>query len=111
MLNQVTIMGRLTADPELRTIGKGKSAQDVLNFIVAVDRNYKDADDNRPTDFIRCTAWSNKAQFIDKYFEKGSLICLTGELRTGQYTDDKKVTHYTQDVFVKDVYFAGQNKK
>lgn len=71
MINSVVIMGRLTYEPELRATPSGVS---VVRFQVAVDRNYQKAGEERKTDFIDCTAWRQTAEFVCKYFHKGSMI-------------------------------------
>ena len=83
MLNRVILMGRLTADPELR---KTASDLSVTSFTLAVDRNYgKGAD--RQTDFINCVAWRQTAEFISRYFSKGRLMAVEGSIQVRNYTD------------------------
>lgn len=103
-LNNVVIMGRLTKDIELRKAGDHK----VANFTVAVDRNFVDEDGERQADFIRCVAWNGTAEFIEKYFHKGSMIALTGWIQTGSYEDEDGKTVFTTDVVVNTVYFTGE---
>lgn len=103
-LNNVVIMGRLTKDVELRKAGDHK----VTNFTVAVDRNFVDEDGERQADFIRCVAWNGTAEFIEKYFRKGSLIALTGWIQTGSYEDEDGKTVFTTDVVVNTVSFTGE---
>lgn len=106
-MNKVIIMGRLTADPELRQTQSGIAS---CRFTVAVDRKFADkTTGKREADFIRCTAWRGTAEFISRYFNKGRMISLEGELRTGSYQDQKypDVTHYTTEVFVDNAYFCG----
>lgn len=106
-MNSVILVGRLTADPELRQIQSGTST---CRFTVAVDRRFADKQTGeRKADFISCTAWGKTAEFVCDYFSKGKLIGITGSLRTGSYTDKKHsdVTHYTTDVFVDTVEFCG----
>lgn len=105
-MNNVTLMGRLTADPELRQTQSGISC---CRFTVAVNRKSKNQNGEYDTDFISCTAWRQTAEFVSKYFSKGKMIALTGTLRTGSYTDKNHsdVTHYTTDVFVENVEFCG----
>lgn len=106
-MNSVILVGRLTADPELRQTQSGVSA---CNFTVAVDRKFADKNTGeRQADFIRCQAWRQTADFIGKYFSKGKMIGITGSLRTGSYTDrnHSDVTHYTTDVYVDNVEFVG----
>lgn len=106
-MNKVIIMGRLTADPELRQTQSGISS---CRFTVAVNRQFADkATGERKADFISCTAWRQTAEFVSRYFKKGSMICVEGQLRTGSYQDRNhpEITHYTTDVFVDNVEFTG----
>lgn len=106
-MNKVILMGRLTADPELRKTQSGVSC---CRFTVAVDRPFADkATGKREADFISCTAWKQTAEFVSRYFNKGKMIMLSGSLRTGSYTDrnHSDVTHYTTEVFVDSVEFCG----
>lgn len=84
MLNCAVIMGRLTADPELRTTTSGVS---VTSFTVAVDRNYQKQGQERETDFINVVAWRQTAEFVSRYFHKGSMIALQGSIQTRNYED------------------------
>lgn len=77
MLNCAVIMGRLVADPELRTTGSGIS---VTSFTVAVDRSYQKAGTERQTDFIDVVAWRQTAEFVSRYFHKGSMIAVQGSI-------------------------------
>lgn len=106
-MNKVVLVGRLTADPELRQTQSGIAS---CQFTVAVDRRFADKNTGeRQADFIRCQAWRQTAEFVSKYFSKGKMIALEGSLRTGSYTDKNHsdVTHYTTDVFVDAVEFCG----
>lgn len=103
-LNNVVIMGRLTKDIELRKAGD----HNVANFTVAVDRNFVDEDGERQADFIRCVAWNGTAEFIEKYFRKGSMIALTGWIQTGSYEDEDGKTVFTTDIVVNTVSFTGE---
>ena len=84
MINVVAIMGRLTYDPELRTTPTGVS---VVRFQVAVDRNFQRAGEERKADFIDVTAWRQTAEFVSKYFRKGSMIAVEGSIQTDNFTD------------------------
>ena len=107
MLNKVIIMGRLTADPELRQTPSGIST---CRFSVAVDRGYKSKDTGeRQTDFIRVTAWRQTAEFVSRYFSKGKMIIVEGSLRNNDYTDANGVKHYSMDVQADNVSF-GESK-
>ena len=107
MLNKIIIMGRLVADPELR-----QTASNISNvkFTVAVDRNYTPQGQEKQTDFISVVAWRQTAEFINKYFEKGSMIVVEGSLQTGSFTDKNGVKRYTTDVIADQVYFAESKK-
>lgn len=105
-MNKVILCGRLTSDPELK---KSQSGVSVCRFTVAVNRKFKNDKDKYEADFINCTAFKKSAEFISRYFSKGKMIIVEGNLRTGSYQDKKHsdVTHYTTDVFVENVEFGG----
>ena len=109
MLNKVILMGRLTADPELRQTSNNLSN---CRFTVACDRNFAAKGEERQADFITVVAWRQTAEFVSKYFTKGNMIVVEGNLRTGSYNDKKypDVKHYTTEVFADQVYF-GESKK
>jgi len=110
-MNKVILKGRLTADPELRQTQSGISS---CRFTLAVDRKFADkSTGERQADFVSCTAWRSTAEFVSRYFTKGSMILVEGALRTGSYTDKNHsdVTHYTTDVFVDNVEFCESKKK
>lgn len=98
-LNRVILGGRLTEDPKLSTTPSGIS---VASFTVAVKRRSKDDE----TDFIRCTAWRQTADFICRYFTKASSICLIGTLQNRNWTDQQGVKHYTNEVTVDEAMFV-----
>ncbi|MGN0599487.1 MAG: single-stranded DNA-binding protein [Oscillospiraceae bacterium] len=106
MLNKVILMGRLTADPELRQTPNGVST---CRFTVAVERNFAQQGQERQTDFITVVAWRQTAEFISRYFPKGRMICVEGNLRTSSYDDRNHpdVKHYVTEVYADQVYFAG----
>lgn len=102
MLNRVILMGRLTADPELR---KTASDLSVTSFTLAVDRNYgKGAD--RQTDFINCVAWRQTAEFISRYFSKGRLMAVEGSLQVRNYVDKNENKRQAVEVLVDQAFFA-----
>lgn len=110
-MNRVILIGRLTADPELR---QTQSDVAVCRFTIAVDRKFKNKDTGeKEADFITCQAWRQTAEFVGRYFTKGSMIALEGSLRTGKYQDKNHsdVTHYTTDVMVDNVEFCGGKKE
>lgn len=84
MLNSVCLMGRLVADPELRTTPSGVS---VCSFRMAVDRNYQTKGQDKQTDFINIVVWRERADFVSRYFHKGSMVVVQGSIRTENYTD------------------------
>lgn len=104
MLNVVALMGRLVADPELKTTQSGNS---VCTFRVAVDRGYVPQGEERQADFITVTAWRKTAEFVSKYFQKGSLIAIEGSLQTRQYQDKSGNNRTATEVLASRVSFAG----
>ena len=100
-MNVVILMGRLTADPELRTTNNGVS---VTSFSIAVDREYTK---EKQTDFINCVAWRNSAEFISKYFSKGQMIALRGTLQQNNYTDKDGNKRTSYNVVVDSANFCG----
>lgn len=103
MLNCVTLMGRLVADPDMRVTSTNKS---VINFRIAVDRAYSKGD-NKQTDFITIVAWENTADFIYKYFHKGDMIALRGEIQTRNYEDKDGNKRTAVEVLAREVSFCG----
>ena len=103
-------MGRMCSDPELRQTQSGISC---CRFTVAVNRKVKNENGEYDADFISCVAWRQTAEFVSRYFSKGSMICISGSLRTGSYTDrnHSDVTHYKTDVYVDNVEFTGEKKQ
>ena len=103
MLNKLILMGRLTADPELKTTQSGAS---VTSFTLAVERNFRQGNE-RKTDFVNCVAWRNTAEFIAKYFGKGQLMAIDAELQSRSYENSQgnKVTVW--EAVVNNAYFAG----
>lgn len=108
MLNVLTLMGRLTADPELRTTTTGKS---VASFTLAVDRNYTPQGQEKKTDFVNCVAWGNTAEFISKYFSKGKLMAVRSELQSRSYenSEGRKVTVW--EAVVSEAFFCGDKSE
>lgn len=109
-MNQVNLLGRLTADPELRQTQSGISS---CRFTIAVNRKFKNQNGEYDADFITCVAWRQTAEFVSRYFSKGSMIAVSGSLRTGKYQDKNHsdVTHYTTEVYVDNVEFTGEKKQ
>lgn len=103
MLNNVVLMGRLTAAPDLKTTQGGTS---VLSFTLAIDRRFQPKDGEKQTDFINCVAWRQTAEFISKYFDKGDLIAVTGEIQTRKYEYEGQKRVATE-VIVANASFCG----
>ena len=104
MLNTITIMGRMVRDPEIRKTGNGTS---VLNFTLAVDRDYSDDNGNRETDFIDCVAWAHTADFIGKFFSKGDQMAVNGRLQLRDWDDNDGNRRRSAEIKVDNVYFGG----
>ena len=108
MLNQIIIMGRLTRDPELRRTGSGIP---VASFCVAVDRDWPNKETGeKETDFINCVAWRQKAEFVNYYFRKGSLVVVSGRLQIRKWTDNDGNNRTTAEIVAENLYF-GESKK
>ena len=107
MLNVAIIMGRLTRDPELRRTNSGKP---VAGFTVAVDRDYAPEGQEKETDFIDCVAWNGTAEFVEKYFKKGSMIVVQGRLQIRNWTDKDGNKRKSAEILASNVYF-GESKK
>jgi single-strand DNA-binding protein len=105
-MNNTNLIGRLTADPELKYTQSGTA---VSKFTIAVDRQYKNASGERETDFIRCVAFKKTAEIIAQYQKKGNQIGVSGRIQTGSYDKDG-VRHYTTDILVDNFTFL-DNKK
>ena len=104
MLNHITIMGRLTRDPELRRTGSGIA---VASFTVAVDRDFGGRDGGeKETDFIDCVAWRQTGEFVSKYFTKGSMIVVSGRLQIRNWNDKEGNKRRTAEVVADNVYFG-----
>ena len=104
MLNRIDIMGRLTRDPELRHT---QSQTPVASFTLAVDRDFGGRDGGeRQTDFIDCVAWRQTAEFVSKYFQKGSMAVVSGRLQIRDWTDRDGGKRRTAEVVVDNIYFG-----
>lgn len=103
MLNQVVLMGRLTSDPEAKCLNDSY----VVRFSLAVERDYKAANEDRKADFINCTAWNKTGEFIKKFFKKGNMLAVVGTIETGSYEKDGRKV-YTTEVRVKSASFTGE---
>lgn len=106
-LNKAIILGRITHDLEVRQTPSGTA---VLQFTVAVDRNYS-KDGEKQTDFISCVAWRQTAEFIGRYFGKGRMIAVDGRLQTRTYEDKNGTKHYITELIVENANFTGEPKQ
>lgn len=102
-MNKVILMGRITKDIEIKQTGE----HSYTRFTVAVNRRKKDDG----ADFINCVAWNKTAEFIGKYFGKGSMIAVVGELRTGSYEKSDGSKTYTTEVVVSETFFTGEKRE
>lgn len=107
MLNKIFIMGRLTRDPELRRTQNGTA---VTSFTLAVDRDFKNADGNKDTDFIDVVAWRNTAEFVSKYFSKGRMAVVEGRLQLRDWTDKDGNKRRNAEVLADNIYFGDAKK-
>ncbi len=103
MLNHITIMGRLTRDPELRRTGQGTA---VASFTVAVDRDIAPQGQDKETDFIDCVAWRQTGEFVAKYFAKGRMIVVDGRLQIRSWTDKDGNKRRTAEIVANHCYFG-----
>ena len=104
-MNKVIMMGRMVADAELKTTPSGVTA---CNFRIAVDRNYQKKGEERKSDFFNCVAWRGTADFISKWFPKGRLILIEGEMQTRQYTDKNNNPATWYEIQVENAFFTGE---
>ncbi len=107
MLNKIVIMGRFTRDPEIRHTQSGTA---VASFSLAVERDFKEQDGSRSTDFIDCVAWRSSADFVSKYFSKGRMAVVEGRLQIRDWTDKNGNNRRSAEVIVNNIYF-GDSKK
>lgn len=108
MLNKAIIMGRMVQNPELKYT---PSNVPVVSFTIAVNRDFKDQDGNYPTDFLDCVAWRNTAEFVSRYFKKGSLCALEGTIQTRMWEDKNGNKRKTVEIVVSNIYFAESKKQ
>ena len=109
MLNHITIMGRLTKDPELRRTGSGVA---VVSFTLAVDRDIPNKETGeRETDFIECVAWRQTGEFVGKHFSKGRMAVVYGRLQIRSWTDKDGNKRRTAEVVADSVYFGDSKKE
>jgi single-strand DNA-binding protein len=107
MLNKIVIMGRLTRDPELRTTNQGTM---VASFSIACERDYQPGGSEKQTDFIDCTAWRKTAEFVSKHFHKGSIVIVSGGLRSRKWQAKDGSTRVAVEIEAEAVYF-GESKR
>lgn len=103
MLNHITIMGRLTRDPEMRRTGSGVP---VTSFTIACDRDFSGKGSEKETDFIDVTAWRNTAEFVNSYFSKGRMAVVSGRLQIRNWTDKDGNKRKSAEVVADNVYFG-----
>lgn len=104
MLNHITVMGRLTRDPELRRTGSGIA---VASFTVAVERDFADKQSGeKETDFIDCVAWNHTGEFVSKYFSKGRMALVSGRLQIRPWADKDGNKRRTAEIVADNVYFG-----
>lgn len=107
MLNHITIMGRLTRDPELRRTQSGTA---VTSFSIACDRDFKSQSGEKETDFIDVVAWRNTAEFVSRYFSKGRMAVVEGRLQIRDWTDREGGKRRSTEIVADNVYF-GDSKR
>lgn len=105
MFNRTIFMGRICNDLEVKTTPAGLS---VLSFRIAVDRSYQAKGEERKTDFFNCVAWRQTAEFISRFFAKGRMILVEGELQTRQYVDKNNVTQNVVELIIDNARFTGE---
>ena len=103
MLNHIVIMGRLTRDPELRHTQNGIA---VASFSIACDRDRKNEDGNRDTDFVDVVAWRNTAESVSRFFSKGRMAVVSGRLQIRSWTDKEGNKRRTAEIVADNVYFG-----
>ena len=103
MLNRIIIMGRLTRDPEMRRTQSGLTT---ANFTLAVDRDYVQQGTERKTDFLDCVAWRGTAEFVEKYFRKGSMAVVSGRLQINEWTANDGSKRRSPEITVDNIYFG-----
>lgn len=108
MINNVVLMGRLVADPELRTTANGIS---VVSARLAVDKNFVKQGEERKADFIDLVAWRQTAEFISRYFQKGSMLAVQGSIQTRTYEDKNGNKRYAVEVLVEQASFCGSKSE
>jgi single-strand DNA-binding protein len=105
MFNKAILMGRICHDLELKTTPAGVS---VLSFRIAVDRNYQVKGEERKADFFNVVTWRSTAEFVNRYFSKGRMIMIDGELQTRQYVDKNNITQNIVEIVADTIHFTGE---
>ncbi len=108
MYNKIILMGRLTAEPELRTTPNGIN---VCTFRIAVDRHFQSKAEEKKADFFNIIAWRSTGEFVNRYFRKGSLILIEGELQTREYTDKNGNNAVWYEVNAERACFTGEKRQ
>ena len=109
MLNRIILMGRLVADPDLKTLDSGTP---VCSFRIACDRDFKNKDTGeRDTDFVNCVAWRSTAEFVSRYFTKGRMIVVDGRLQVRPYTDRDGNKRQAVEIVAGSVYFGDSKSR
>lgn len=106
-MNAVQLMGRLVKDPQINTSGSGTK---MARFTLAVRRGGKPVEGQPDSDFLNCLAFNKTADLVEKYVQKGTLIAVEGNIRTGSYTNREGQKIYTTDIYVNNVHFCGKNE-
>jgi single-strand DNA-binding protein len=106
-MNKVVLMGRLTADPEIRYT---QSNIGVVRFSLAVDKRQKSQDGKREADFFSCLGFQQTAEFCNKYFRKGQQVLVEGRLQNNNWTDKDGIKRYSTEIVLEQVYFADSKK-
>ena len=107
-LNHIIIMGRMTKDPEIRYT---QSQTPVASFTIACDRDYQQGGSERQTDFLDCVAWKHEAEFVSKYFAKGSMAVVSGRLQIRDWTDREGNKRRSAEVVADNIYFGESKRK
>ena len=106
-MNKAILMGRLTADPEIK---KTPNGVEVARFTLAVNRRFA-KEGQQTADFINCVAWRNQAEFLCKYFHKGNMIAVSGSIQTSSWNGEDGKKKYSTEVVADEVYFTGEKTK
>ena len=108
-MNKVTLMGRLTKDPDTRYTQNTNTL--VSSFTIAINRRFVRQGEERQADFIPVVAWSKLGEFCSKYFKKGQQVGIIGRIQTRNWEDDNKVKHYVTEVIAEEAYFADSKRE